>query len=172
MAFIGRRKGRWEEAISGLQGALCLDPRHPGILGSLGNTYCWLRRYRDVEQIYDRQIEFAPNKNSLKAYKASMAFEEKADLESYQAVVEKLPSATRNNLWITSLRFQMPCLPAIGGMQERSSVMVRITSFTFVFLLIPGPTQWFPAVVTKSGALLFSEGIQQWRPGSGRLVTS
>jgi tetratricopeptide (TPR) repeat protein len=72
----------------------------------LGNTYCWLRRYRDVEQIYDRQIELAPNKTSLKAYKASVAFEEKADLESYQAVVEKLPSATRNNLWITSLRFQ------------------------------------------------------------------
>jgi serine/threonine protein kinase/Flp pilus assembly protein TadD len=105
-AFINRRQGRWQEAIRALQGALSLDSRHPGILGSLGATYCWLRRYREVEQVYDRQLELAPDKTSLKAYRASVAFEERADLESYQAIVGKLPSATRNNLWITSLRFQ------------------------------------------------------------------
>lgn len=76
------------------------------MLGALADTYYWLRRYREVEQTFDRLIELAPDKPSLKAFKASVAFEEKADLESYRAVMEKLPSSSRNTLWITSLRFQ------------------------------------------------------------------
>jgi tetratricopeptide (TPR) repeat protein len=110
IAFIERRQGSWEKALSMLHKALILDPRHSIILGALADTYYWLRRYREVEQIFDRQIEFAPNHSSLKAYRASVAFEEKADLESYRAVMEKLPSSARNTLWITSLRFQSAVL--------------------------------------------------------------
>jgi TolB-like protein/Flp pilus assembly protein TadD len=110
IAFIERRQGSWEKALSMLHKALILDPRHPIILGALADTYYWLRRYREVEQIFDRQIEFAPHHPSLKAYRASVAFEEKADLESYRAVMEKLPSSARNTLWITSLRFQSAVL--------------------------------------------------------------
>jgi tetratricopeptide (TPR) repeat protein len=105
-AFIGRRQGRWDEAINGMRKALNLDPRHQVILGGLADTYYWLRRYREVEQIFERLIELAPDKPSLKAYRASVPFEEKADLESYRVVMERLPSSARNTLWITSLRFQ------------------------------------------------------------------
>jgi serine/threonine protein kinase/tetratricopeptide (TPR) repeat protein len=63
-AFIGRRQGRWEEAISGMRKALNLDPRHQVILGALADTYYWLRRYREVEQIFERLIELAPDKPS------------------------------------------------------------------------------------------------------------
>ena len=58
----------------------------------------------------DRQIAFAPNHLSLKAYRASVALEEKADLEGYRTVLEKLPSSARNTLWITSLRCQSAVL--------------------------------------------------------------
>jgi serine/threonine protein kinase/tetratricopeptide (TPR) repeat protein len=105
-AFIARRQGRWEEAVTGMRRALSLDVRNQVILGALFDSDYWLRRYREVEQIFDRLIELAPDKHSLKAYKASVAFEEKADLAGYRTLMEKLPSSSRNNLWNTSLRFQ------------------------------------------------------------------
>jgi hypothetical protein len=85
---------------------LSLDARNQVILGALLDSDYWLRRYRGVEQIFDRLIELAPDKPSLKAYKASVALEEKANLAGYRTLMEKLPSSSRNSLWITSLRFQ------------------------------------------------------------------
>ena len=105
-AFIDRRRGRWGEAIMGMRRALSLDARNQVILGALLDSAYWLRRYREVEQIFDRLIELAPDKPSLKAYKASVALEEKADLAGYRTLMEELPSSSRNTLWITSLRFQ------------------------------------------------------------------
>jgi TolB-like protein len=105
-AFIARRHGSWEEAIVGMRSSLGLDSRNQIILRELADTCYWLRRYRELEQIFDRLIELAPDKPSLKAYKTSVAFEERADLASYRTVTENLPSSSRNTLWITSLRFQ------------------------------------------------------------------
>jgi TolB-like protein len=105
-AFIARRHGSWEEAIVGIRSSLGLDSRNQIILRELADTCYWLRRYRELEQIFDRLIELAPDKPSLKAYKTSVAFEERADLASYRTVTENLPSSSRNTLWITSLRFQ------------------------------------------------------------------
>jgi serine/threonine protein kinase/tetratricopeptide (TPR) repeat protein len=110
VAFIKRRQGSWKHALRVLHRALIWDPRHPITLDALAETYYWLRRYREVERIFDRQIAFAPNHLSLKAYRASVALEEKADLEGYRAVLEKLPSSARNTLWITSLRCQSAVL--------------------------------------------------------------
>jgi tetratricopeptide (TPR) repeat protein len=77
--FYSRRlliaEGRWEEAIMGMRRALSLDVRNQVILGALPDSDYWLRRYREVEQIFDRLIELAPHKPSLKAYKASVALE-------------------------------------------------------------------------------------------------
>lgn len=110
VAFIKRRQGSWKHALRVLNRALIWDPRHPITLDALAETYYWLRRYREVEGIFDRQIQFAPSHLSLKAYRASVALEEKADLESYRTVMEKLPSSARNTLWITSLRCQSAVL--------------------------------------------------------------
>jgi tetratricopeptide (TPR) repeat protein len=109
-AFVDRRQDRWEEAIAGKHRALSLDSRHQIFLGALGDTYDWLRCYREVEQIFDRLIELAPDKPSLKAFRASVAFEGKGNLASYRTVMEGLPSSSRNTLWITSLRFQSAVL--------------------------------------------------------------
>jgi tetratricopeptide (TPR) repeat protein len=109
-AFVDRRQDRWEEAIAGMHRALSLDSRHQIFLGALGDTYYWLRCYREVEQIFDRLIELAPDKPSLKAFRASVALEGKGNLASYRTVMEGLPSSSRNTLWITSLRFQSAVL--------------------------------------------------------------
>ncbi|MBV8212335.1 MAG: hypothetical protein JOZ08_03815 [Verrucomicrobia bacterium] len=105
-AFIARRQGRWEEAITGMHRALSRDARNQVLLGALLDSNYWLRRYREVEQIFDRLIELAPDKPSLKAYKASVALEEKADLAGYRTLMEELPPSSRNSLWIASLRFR------------------------------------------------------------------
>ena len=49
-AFIGRRQGRWEEAIVEMRRALSLDPRNQAILGALFDSNYWFRRGTRLRQ--------------------------------------------------------------------------------------------------------------------------
>ena len=162
-AFIGRRQGRWEEAISGMRKALNLDPRHQVILGALADTYYWLRRYREVEQIFERLIELAPDKPSLKAYRASVAFEEKANLESYRAVMEQLPSSARNTLWITSLRFQNAMLALDWKDAKKILSDSQYNELYFGFF----PYSWANSLVPRGCHEIWLAAVQRGHPITG-----
>jgi serine/threonine protein kinase/tetratricopeptide (TPR) repeat protein len=162
-AFIGRRQRRWEEAISGLRKALNLDPRHQVILGALADTYYWLRRYREVEQIFERLIELAPDKPSLKAYRASVAFEEKADLEGYRAVMEQLPSSARNTLWITSLRCQNAMLARDWKNAKEILSDSPYNEFYFSF----SPYSWANSLVPRGCHEIWLAALQGGHPIAG-----
>ena len=110
VAFIKRRQGSWKHALRVLHRALIWDPRHPITLDALAETYYWLRSYREVKNVWIDKSHLLRTDLSLKAYRASVALEEKADLEGYRTVLEKLPSSARNTLWITSLRCQSAVL--------------------------------------------------------------
>jgi tetratricopeptide (TPR) repeat protein len=162
-AFIDRRQGHWEEAISGMRRALSLDPRHPVILLALGDTYYWLRQYREVEQIFDRQIELAPEKPSLKAYKASVLFEEKGDLETYRACMEKLPSSARNNLEVISLRFQNAVLARDWRHAKRILSDSPYNELYFSFT----PYSWANSLVSRDCHEVWLAALERGRPTTG-----
>ncbi|HEY4783929.1 MAG TPA: tetratricopeptide repeat protein, partial [Chthoniobacterales bacterium] len=163
IAFIERRQGSWEQALSVLHKALILDPRHPIILGALADTYYWLRRYREVEQIFDRHIEFAPNHPSLKAYRASVAFEEKADLESYRAAMEKLSPSSKNTLWITSLRFQSAVLARDW---KNAKAILSGSSYNELYFSF-SPYSWANSLVPRSCHEIWLTALQRRHPIKG-----
>jgi tetratricopeptide (TPR) repeat protein len=162
-AFIARRQGRWEEAIAGMRRALRLDPRHQIILGALGDSYYWLRRYREVEQIFDRLVELAPDKPSLKGYKASVVFEEKGDLESYRDAMEKLPSSSRDTLWITSLRFQNALLTRDWKIAKEILSASAYNELYFGF----SPYSWASSLVPRDCHQVWLNVLQRGHPIKG-----
>ncbi|MGA8660115.1 MAG: protein kinase [Chthoniobacterales bacterium] len=103
-AMIDWRQGRWERSIAGLERAASLDPRNPELLELLAENYFALRRYRDSERIRDRQIALQPDQPLFRIMKADTAFAEKADVKGARAVYEALPSAVKNDIWITMQR--------------------------------------------------------------------
>jgi serine/threonine protein kinase/tetratricopeptide (TPR) repeat protein len=162
-AFIDRRQGRWEEAILVMRRALSLDARNQLILGALLDSDYWLRRYREVEQIFDRLIELAPDKPSLKAYKASVALEEKADLAGYRTLMEELPSSSRNSLWITSLRFQNAVLAREWGDAKRILSDSHYSELYFSF----SPYSWASSLVPCGCHGIWLAALQGGHPITG-----
>jgi tetratricopeptide (TPR) repeat protein len=159
-AFSDRRQGRWEEAIKGMRRALILDPRHQIILGALADTYYWLRRYREVEQIFDRLIELAPDKPSLKAFKASISFEEKAELNSYRAILERLPYSSRDTLWITSLRLQSAVLARAW---KDAKTILRDSPYNELYLGFC-PYSWATSLVPRGCHEIWLAAVRRGRP--------
>ena len=104
MALIDQVQGRWEEATTGLEKAVTLDPRNPELLELLAEQYENLRRYRDADRIRDRLIELEPDQPLFPLYKALTAFFEKGDLKRVRAAFEALPSSMKDDVWITKKR--------------------------------------------------------------------
>jgi Flp pilus assembly protein TadD len=106
-AIIDRRQGRWETSTAALERACNLDPRNSKFLTGLSRNYNDLRRYQDAEKIYDRLIEFEPNRLLHKKNKAFVSFLRTGDVPSYRAVLEALPSSLKDIPDFASERFDL-----------------------------------------------------------------
>jgi tetratricopeptide (TPR) repeat protein len=60
MAFVERRMGRWDEAVSHFRKAISLDPRNLQLLIYTGETLGDLRNFAEAEDFVDRALQIAP----------------------------------------------------------------------------------------------------------------
>jgi tetratricopeptide (TPR) repeat protein len=104
-AYLDRRQGRWLESTRDLNQAATLDPRNPEFLNALADNYFNLRRYRDYEHTYDRLIELEPDQPLLILQKAYAEVNGNADLKSYRAALEGLPSSMKSDVNVASSWF-------------------------------------------------------------------
>jgi tetratricopeptide (TPR) repeat protein len=61
MAFVERRMGRWDEAVSHFRKAISLDPRNLQLLIYTGETLGYLRNFAEAEGFVDRALQIAPD---------------------------------------------------------------------------------------------------------------
>jgi Flp pilus assembly protein TadD len=102
--YLDRQQGHWEKSTRGLEAAVKLDPRNPDFLRNLAINYDRLRRYRQFEETYGRLVELAPDKPFLKAARAIAAVKRNADLTTFRAALESLPSSVEKDPDVRSLR--------------------------------------------------------------------
>ena len=104
--LIERRQGRWEEAIRDLERAIELDPRNPFTLGQTAASYQALRRYAEEKATCDRILAFEPNDAAIRAERALVELNSKADTQPLHQMLESIrttnPSAVPSiaNLWL------------------------------------------------------------------------
>jgi serine/threonine protein kinase/tetratricopeptide (TPR) repeat protein len=104
--YIERRQGRWEDAIRNLKRAGDLDPRNVFTLEQLALSYQLLRRYAETESLLDRVLTIEPNNLEIKAARAFVELDWKADTRSLHRLIDEIratnPSATQTiaNYWL------------------------------------------------------------------------
>jgi serine/threonine-protein kinase len=88
--YIQRRQGRWDEAIRSLERAIELDPRDLDRLFQTGASYGGARRYAEQKSKLDRMLTIAPNDVAVKAERAFVEVDSKADTGSLHQLVDEI----------------------------------------------------------------------------------
>jgi TolB-like protein/Tfp pilus assembly protein PilF/tRNA A-37 threonylcarbamoyl transferase component Bud32 len=89
-AYIQRRQGRWEEAVRNLERAIELDPRDLDRFYQIGVSYWGARRYAEAKSKLDRMLTIAPNDVAIKAERAFVEVDWKADTGPLHQLIDKI----------------------------------------------------------------------------------
>ncbi|MGH8004127.1 MAG: protein kinase domain-containing protein, partial [Limisphaerales bacterium] len=104
IAFVQRRKGKWELSLVSHAKAAELDPGRSDILISLGGTYVRLGRYAEAEPYYKRVILLDPAEDSPYRDLANMYVKQNGDTEKARKVLAqaagKVDAAELNDRWV------------------------------------------------------------------------
>jgi serine/threonine protein kinase/tetratricopeptide (TPR) repeat protein len=106
VGYIKRRQGRWGDAIQDLERAADLDPRNVFTLEQLALSYQLLRRYAKGESVLDRILTIEPNNLEVRAARAFVELDWKADTRPLHRLIEEIrttnPNATSTiaNYWL------------------------------------------------------------------------
>lgn len=74
-AYVERRQGRFDDAITSLQQALTLDPRNSALAFELGLTYMGVSRYADSENAFQHALALDPdNRNAKSNYAGAIVY--------------------------------------------------------------------------------------------------
>ena len=95
--FVDRRQGRWENSIRNLEHAIDLDPnnpRKPFLLFQIALSYENLRRFPEMAATLDRAIELAPNDLNLRAQRAVVDLEARADTKPLRTFIADVIAKT------------------------------------------------------------------------------
>jgi len=89
MGYIQRRQGHWEKAIASFERAIELDPRNVNTLYQTGMTYGNARRYAEQKITLDRALTVQPNDVEIKAHRASVEVNWKADTGPLHQLIDE-----------------------------------------------------------------------------------
>jgi TolB-like protein/class 3 adenylate cyclase len=89
-AFIDRRQGHWEKSTENFERASGLNPRNVFILEQLSFNYELLRRYDDMTAVLDRALTISPNAAALRAQRARVALNSRADPKPLHATIQTI----------------------------------------------------------------------------------
>ena len=87
IAYVERRRGRWDQATARMSEALRYDPRSALRTLDLADTYMSVRKYPEAERLYDRAIQLAPDWAEPYAYKAMLHLAWRGDLTQARTVI-------------------------------------------------------------------------------------
>jgi len=106
--YIQRRQGRWEEAMRSLERAVELDPRNLKRLDQTGDSYGMVRRYAEQKSTLDRILAIEPNNVGVKAVRAFVEVDWKADTGPLHQLVDEI--RTTNPAAMPKIAFRwLPC---------------------------------------------------------------
>jgi TolB-like protein/Tfp pilus assembly protein PilF/tRNA A-37 threonylcarbamoyl transferase component Bud32 len=89
---MGRWEGHWEEARQNLERAAELDPRNARTITDLAWVYMTLRKYGEADDLAIRLQALEPRSPILRAGRAFIGLEARADMASLRAVLNTIES--------------------------------------------------------------------------------
>jgi serine/threonine-protein kinase len=83
--------GNWDSVFAALDHARRLDPRDASLLETIGDTYAWLRRYREAIEAYRYASALAPDLISARLNVGWNYFNWTGELDTLRAALQSLP---------------------------------------------------------------------------------
>ena len=140
-AYLDRRQGNWEKALSEFREATALDPRNQECIVSLAFTLEAMRRFTESEQAYDRAIDLLPNEPILKLKKAILTFLKTGDTTEERKTLAALsgPTAEDPNVlfWRVDLALRNRDWNQIVEIIEKMNGAEDVMIFSFVSAPVP-----------------------------------
>jgi TolB-like protein/Tfp pilus assembly protein PilF len=90
MGCIQRRQVRWEDSTRNFERAIELDPRNVNTLYQTGASYGMVRRYAEQKSKLDRALTIEPNDVGVKARRAFVEVDWKADTGPLHQVIDEI----------------------------------------------------------------------------------
>ena len=90
LGLIGRRQGRWDEAVRNLEHAVDLDPQNATALDNLGVHYFNLRRYGESIAIFNRVLAVEPRNISFRILPSLIVLYSEANPAPLRAVINTI----------------------------------------------------------------------------------
>ncbi len=104
-AYMDRRQGDFDKAVTGLNEAITLDPRNPITIRELANSLYLTREFTAAGKAYDRAIELAPDQPMLKVEKALYVGRQKTgDDTPLRSAIAALPASLADDRDVLSYR--------------------------------------------------------------------
>jgi len=91
IAFIRRRQGLFEEAVTQLEKALEINPGSAWMFAELARTYTTLRQYERANHFYERSISNAPDQPNAYQYRAVNYQLWKGTTDEARIILEQMP---------------------------------------------------------------------------------
>jgi serine/threonine protein kinase/tetratricopeptide (TPR) repeat protein len=85
---IDRRQGRWRDAVRNFERASELDPQGEQHLAGLGQTYRWMRAYKQAREVFDRAAALKPSDIGPRLSRGWIDVDEQADTQSLHTAIE------------------------------------------------------------------------------------
>lgn len=103
IAFVERRQGKFEDAITHLKKAIELDPRNPDMYSEISSTLSRMRQYQDAEHYFNKAIQLGPQLVNIYGMKRRNTLLWKGDLMECRKILESMPQkepAFYNAFWL------------------------------------------------------------------------
>jgi TolB-like protein/Flp pilus assembly protein TadD len=88
---VGRREGRWNEAIANFEKARYLDPRNFSVISNLAETLIAMRRYSEAQHAVDNALLVDPNAHLFSIARASIDLKKNGDTAPLRAALGVIP---------------------------------------------------------------------------------
>ncbi len=88
---LGRREGRWDEAIANFEKARYLDPRNFSVIWNLAETLIAMRRYAEAQHAIDNALLVNPNAHLFSIARASIDLKKSGDTAPLRAALGVIP---------------------------------------------------------------------------------
>jgi serine/threonine protein kinase len=103
-AYMDRRQGDWEKAISEFKEAIALDPLNTLSIRELAVTYLSSAQFSAGEKEYDRLTQLLPDQPMLKVEKALIPIFKNGDDSPLRSAIDALPASMADDTGVLTIR--------------------------------------------------------------------
>jgi TolB-like protein/Flp pilus assembly protein TadD/tRNA A-37 threonylcarbamoyl transferase component Bud32 len=149
LGTMNRWEARWQEARQNLERAVELDPRNSSTIMDLGWVYMTLRRYEEADALTIRLQALEPRSPTIRAGRAFIGLEARADMASLRAVLNTIESESPQSATeVADLSFRLAryerdptkAARALANMPHEGKIDM---------LFVPFPHAWYEGLLAK-----------------------